>query len=227
MRHELIALHFGMSGNPNGPGTSSRGAQLYPVCINVKVTGSGTVTPPGVKFPGAYNPKDPGILDNIYFGPNAYTAPGPPVYQGKHDPPQGQPPVVRETGTSSNPASYNGAVAMADGVLHGIVAGVNNVLPGGGGTHYDVGQGALNQPVNGGKDLAPLENLYKGGLLPNGVMGTPKASGSVKPKGGAPTAASPNQAQPKPAAPKPAVTTPLVGSAPGAPAIRIKGRSIQ
>jgi hypothetical protein len=72
VRHELIALHFGGTGNPQGPGTASSGAQLYPVCVNVQVTGTGTSTPPGVKFPGAYKPTDPGILDNIYYGPNRY-----------------------------------------------------------------------------------------------------------------------------------------------------------
>lgn len=30
VRHELIALHFGFSGNPKGAGTASTGAQLYP-----------------------------------------------------------------------------------------------------------------------------------------------------------------------------------------------------
>jgi hypothetical protein len=30
VRHELIALHFGMTGNPKGAGTPSSGAQLYP-----------------------------------------------------------------------------------------------------------------------------------------------------------------------------------------------------
>jgi lytic cellulose monooxygenase (C1-hydroxylating) len=74
VRHELIALHFGGSGNPEGAGTASSGAQLYPVCINVNVIGEGTQTPEGAKFPGAYSPKDPGILDNIYYGPNRYVS---------------------------------------------------------------------------------------------------------------------------------------------------------
>src|SRR5689334_3468942 len=41
VRHELIALHFGGTGNPNGAGTAASGAQLYPVCINVEVLGTG------------------------------------------------------------------------------------------------------------------------------------------------------------------------------------------
>jgi hypothetical protein len=87
----------------------------------------------------------------------------------KHDPPVGPVPVVHETGKQSN-AAYDRAVSAADNVLYSIVKGVNQALPGGGGYHYDVGQGALNAPVNGGQSLAPVENLYKGGLLPTGVV---------------------------------------------------------
>ena len=76
VRHELIALHFGGTGNPNGAGTASSGAQLYPICINVDVVGTGTQTPEGVTFPGGYTPKDSGILTNIYFGPNKYVSQG-------------------------------------------------------------------------------------------------------------------------------------------------------
>lgn len=35
-------------------------------CAQLKVTGSGAGTPgPTVKFPGAYDPRDPGILVNL------------------------------------------------------------------------------------------------------------------------------------------------------------------
>jgi len=43
VRAEAIALHAG-AGNP----------QPYVSCFQVKVTGSGTANPSGVKFPGAY-----------------------------------------------------------------------------------------------------------------------------------------------------------------------------
>jgi lytic cellulose monooxygenase (C1-hydroxylating) len=74
MRHELIALHFCFSGNPKGSGTPSSGAQLYPICFNVEVTGTGKAEPEDVTFPGGYKPNDPGILNNIYYGPNAYVS---------------------------------------------------------------------------------------------------------------------------------------------------------
>jgi lytic cellulose monooxygenase (C1-hydroxylating) len=68
VRHELIALQFGNSGNPNGAGTGKDGAQFYPICVSVQVLGSGSAMPPGVKFPGGYKPNDPGILYNLYSG---------------------------------------------------------------------------------------------------------------------------------------------------------------
>jgi hypothetical protein len=84
----------------------------------------------------------------------------------------GPKPVVRETGffTGAQKASYDRAVAAADGVLHSIVKGVNEVLPGGGGYHWDVGFGEYNTPVNKGQSTAAVGNLLKGGLLPTGVV---------------------------------------------------------
>jgi hypothetical protein len=44
------------------------------VPIEVKVIGSGTATPPGEKFPGAYTWRDPGLLVNIHYGPKRYVS---------------------------------------------------------------------------------------------------------------------------------------------------------
>jgi hypothetical protein len=41
----------------------------------VKITGTGTATPPGEKFPGAYGWRDPGLLVNIHYGPKRYVCP--------------------------------------------------------------------------------------------------------------------------------------------------------
>ncbi|KAK7679569.1 hypothetical protein QCA50_017279 [Cerrena zonata] len=49
------------------------------------VTRSGTKSPSGLAFPGAYSPTDPGIHFNPYQGDAAdqvYVAPGGPVYPG-------------------------------------------------------------------------------------------------------------------------------------------------
>ncbi|KAJ2711019.1 hypothetical protein H4R19_003457 [Coemansia spiralis] len=75
LRTEIIALH----GSRRIGGT-----QFFPNCAHIAITGNGKNTlPAGVSFPGAYDPKDPGIL---YLGDkngdnSKYVIPGPPVYK--------------------------------------------------------------------------------------------------------------------------------------------------
>ncbi|KAL8951174.1 MAG: hypothetical protein Q9222_002834 [Ikaeria aurantiellina] len=74
LRHEIIALHS--SQNPDG-------AQNYPQCINLKVTGSGTDSlASGTVGTKLYKPDDAGILVNIYQKLATYTVPGPALYSG-------------------------------------------------------------------------------------------------------------------------------------------------
>lgn len=73
LRHELIALHG--AGSPNG-------AQNYPQCFNLQITGSGTAKPSGVKGTKLYTPTDPGILVNIYNPLSTYVVPGPTLIPG-------------------------------------------------------------------------------------------------------------------------------------------------
>jgi hypothetical protein len=73
LRHEIIALHS--AGQENG-------AQNYPVCFNLQVTGSGTESPAGVSGQSLYTPTDPGILVNIYQSLSSYTIPGPALIDG-------------------------------------------------------------------------------------------------------------------------------------------------
>ncbi|KAF9262742.1 endoglucanase-4 [Marasmius fiardii PR-910] len=76
LRHENLALH----------GASSLGgAQFYPVCVQLTVTGGGSLNPSGLSFPGTYKANDPGILFNVYQGDAAnqkYVPPGGSVYPG-------------------------------------------------------------------------------------------------------------------------------------------------
>ncbi|KAM3423274.1 AA9 family lytic polysaccharide monooxygenase [Cercospora zeina] len=71
LRHEIIALHS--AGQQNG-------AQSYPQCINLKVSGSGSAKPSGVAGTALYKANDAGILINIYQKLTSYTIPGPAAY---------------------------------------------------------------------------------------------------------------------------------------------------
>ncbi|RYO89418.1 hypothetical protein DL764_008586 [Monosporascus ibericus] len=73
VRNEIIALHAAWQ---------YPGAQFYPGCHQVEVTGSGTVVPSTnlVSFPGAYKGSDPGVTYDAYKA-QPYTIPGPPVFK--------------------------------------------------------------------------------------------------------------------------------------------------
>ncbi|KAK3324402.1 glycoside hydrolase [Cercophora scortea] len=72
VRHEIIALHAAYA---------YPGAQFYPGCHQLNVTGSGTSTGPSslVAFPGAYKGTDAGITYDAYKA-TTYTIPGPAVF---------------------------------------------------------------------------------------------------------------------------------------------------
>ncbi|KAK6591650.1 glycosyl hydrolase family 61 [Botrytis cinerea] len=72
-RHEIIALHGA---------TTANGAQNYPFCVNIDVTGSGTASPAGVAATSFYKATDPGILFNPYVTLSNYTIPGPALWTG-------------------------------------------------------------------------------------------------------------------------------------------------
>lgn len=72
-RHEIIALH--------GAG-SENGAQNYPQCFNIAITGSGTDSPSGTLGTALYSADDAGILFNPYTTITSYTIPGPALYTG-------------------------------------------------------------------------------------------------------------------------------------------------
>ena len=115
-RTELLSLH----GNAaiNGP-------QFYTHCFTLNILGSGTVVPKGVTFPGGYGKTDPGVVFRLYGQTQAafdnyvsiskiisstfhadstiviQVIPGPPLYQGRYDPPTGSRPVVAAADTGS------------------------------------------------------------------------------------------------------------------------------
>jgi len=73
LRHETIALHS--AGQANG-------AQNYPQCFNIEVTGGGSQAPAGVVASELYTPTDPGIEVNIYVSGLDYQIPGPALISG-------------------------------------------------------------------------------------------------------------------------------------------------
>jgi hypothetical protein len=58
LRSELLSLHG--NGKTSNPGLKGL-PQFYTHCFNIEIAGGGTVTPPGVRFPGAYPKKDAGV----------------------------------------------------------------------------------------------------------------------------------------------------------------------
>ncbi|KAH8176946.1 glycosyl hydrolase family 61 domain-containing protein [Sarocladium implicatum] len=68
LRHEIVALH---EGNQQG------GAQMYPQCINLEITGSGSEQPAGVVATELYTADDAGIFFNPYEANLSYEIPGP------------------------------------------------------------------------------------------------------------------------------------------------------
>lgn len=72
LRHEIIALHSAYAVG---------GAQFYPSCANIRVTGSGTESPPGIVGQQLYTSTDPGVHYNIYNDETkpTYQIPGPPL----------------------------------------------------------------------------------------------------------------------------------------------------
>ncbi|KAI0012616.1 glycosyl hydrolase family 61-domain-containing protein [Xylariaceae sp. FL0662B] len=71
-RHEIIALHS--AGETNG-------AQNYPQCMNIAVTGGGSgALPEGTLGTELYSAEDPGIHFNPYTTITSYTIPGPALF---------------------------------------------------------------------------------------------------------------------------------------------------
>ncbi|KAK0205542.1 glycosyl hydrolase family 61-domain-containing protein [Desarmillaria ectypa] len=68
LRHENLTLHGS---------ASLGGVQFYPVCIQLAVSGGGSLAPSGLSFPGTYMATDPGILFNVYLGDASNEAHGP------------------------------------------------------------------------------------------------------------------------------------------------------
>ncbi|KAG5745312.1 hypothetical protein H9Q69_006611 [Fusarium xylarioides] len=68
LRHEIIALHA--AGQENG-------AQNYPQCFNLEISGSGSELPEGTLGTELYTSTEKGIVFDLYNSPTSYPIPGP------------------------------------------------------------------------------------------------------------------------------------------------------
>lgn len=109
LRHEVIALHEG--------GTEGK-TQMYPQCINLEITGSGTDTPEGVVGTELYTSTDAGINYNIYNDESnpTYVIPGPALYtagSSGSEPAPSSTAVAEPTGTASATATVEPTTTAA------------------------------------------------------------------------------------------------------------------
>lgn len=114
LRHEIIALHGGPQAN---------GAQAYPQCVNLKVTGSGTVVPSGVPGTSLYTATDAGILFNPYVNDIQYPVPGPALIAGAVS----SIPQSKSTATATASATLPGGGGSAPTTTSAVVTPVSSV----------------------------------------------------------------------------------------------------
>ncbi|KAL1836236.1 hypothetical protein VTJ49DRAFT_5398 [Mycothermus thermophilus] len=98
LRHEIIALHGAANAN---------GAQAYPQCINIRVTGGGNNLPSGVAGTQLYRASDPGILFNPHVGNPNYPVPGPALIAGAVSSIPQSRVTATATGTATRPGNDN------------------------------------------------------------------------------------------------------------------------
>ena len=105
-RHETIALHSAHEGH---------GAQPYPQCVNVEITGSGTNDMSGgIPATELYSWEDPGIALNIYYPPlKNYTIPGPPLMSGGSSGSGSKPPTTVTTSSAGSPSGDYSALPVS------------------------------------------------------------------------------------------------------------------
>ncbi|KAI9158524.1 putative endo-beta-1,4-glucanase D [Paramyrothecium foliicola] len=110
LRQEIIAGHEADATYDKNP---ARGAQFYPSCIQIDVSGTGSAVPDqGFDFNKDYTYADPGIQFNIYGAVSSYAIPGPAVWTGEGSGSAPQP-TAAPAPTSEAPAPTSEAPAPA------------------------------------------------------------------------------------------------------------------
>lgn len=104
LRHEIIALHA--AGQENG-------AQNYPQCFNLEVTGSGTEQPAGVAGTSLYTASEKGIVFDLYNNPTSYPIPGPKLAIGSSGSGSGSSPAPETPAKTETPAAGTSAASTS------------------------------------------------------------------------------------------------------------------
>lgn len=110
VRQEIIAHHESDTAFSEN---EARGAQFYPSCAQIEVTGSGSAVPDqGFDFNTDYTYEDPGIVFNLYGDFTSYEIPGPEVWDAASSGGDSASPV--ESGASSSDAAAPTATTPAE-----------------------------------------------------------------------------------------------------------------
>ncbi|TFK33467.1 glycosyl hydrolase family 61-domain-containing protein [Crucibulum laeve] len=123
LRAEILGLH---EADTLYSQAGTRGIQVYPSCVQIKVTSSGSQSlPGGTSFPGTYTDSTPGIQFNLYkAAATSYQAPGPAVWSGAAGGSIGKasaPPTSGGGSTGGGSGGASGSVALygqCGGVSH-------------------------------------------------------------------------------------------------------------
>ncbi|KAK4151923.1 glycosyl hydrolase family 61-domain-containing protein [Chaetomidium leptoderma] len=153
LRHEIIALHSGNQAN---------GAQNYPQCFNLEVTGSGTDTPAGVAGTSLYTPTDAGILANIYTSPVKYEIPGPALISGASSIAQG---------SSAATATASAVTGSASAPPAATTTTTTNAPAASATTSVDSGATLVPAPSESSSTAAPVASSSAAAPRPTGCSG--------------------------------------------------------
>ncbi|KAK2599223.1 hypothetical protein N8I77_010993 [Diaporthe amygdali] len=114
LRHEIIALHSA---------ENSDGAQNYPQCFNLAITGTGSLQPSGTLGEALYKESDAGILVNIYNSLSTYDIPGPTQIAAGTNLAQSAVPITASASAVTDPAGATGAAAATSSAAQTTVTG--------------------------------------------------------------------------------------------------------
>ncbi|KAJ5281991.1 hypothetical protein N7478_007363 [Penicillium angulare] len=115
LRNEIIALHSAEEVD---------GAQNYPQCINLQVTGSGTAEPSGVLGTDLYRSTDAGIYVNIYSSLSTYDIPGPTLFSGAVSITQSSSSIT----ASGTPVTASGSASAAQTTTSGVTSTTSTAI---------------------------------------------------------------------------------------------------